>query len=197
MERRFELGKGILKQSNRGFYVVGEIPFNQNTEVYLIKEKDFERVLNNQLHLLRNSRTELSKEFISQFPDKIELNYASSHKDLLDSVSNLYLDRHFYSHNSRNYILIRYASMSEFEREGDFAHRIDKVENDPIEDIIVERENLRQRKKQLENETKELSKKWNLSDERPPATFSEDEEWYFDGEEWYKIDEENDDEERE
>lgn len=127
-------GKIIDYGKNPGYK--GTLPFKPGTEVYIIEHSTLELLLQNALNLIKSKKISMPEVVFEEFPEEVDF---SSDKEV-----KLFLDRHFYSHDLTKYVYVRYATMDQFDKEGDFYHpdfQVD-IRKSTEDDIIYRDEHL-------------------------------------------------------
>lgn len=201
MKQALGVGEILGKEKNKKQYH-GSVPFDDGTPVYMIDQENFHKLMNDGIQLLRNSRIPITPDVVKLFPDEIDFSVIRD-DDQPDTVK-LYLDRFFYTHDLDNYIYARYASMDRFLQEEELpnyeAHR-HSPKLDTVEDSVVIRDDML-KAKSLEDKTKEplecLDNEHIITPEDVYGGYGMPEKptkgmWYFNGEEWYELDDYADD----
>ena len=206
MKQALGVGEILGTKDHKQYH--GSVPFDDGTPVYMIDQETFHKLIEDGIQILRNTRIQITPDVVKLFPDEIDFSVVRD-DDSPDTIK-LYLDRHFYTHDLDSYVYARYASMDKFFEEEELqnyeAHRtVPKL--DMIEDEIVVKDDIR-KAKGLEAKTKELpecldklehmitpedvySGGMREEDNMPPHPTKG--MWFYDGDEWYEIDDYSDD----
>ena len=102
----------------------GTFPINRMEEdalVYMIRKEDFNMLIEANLERLMQYKTPMDKHFYEkdEIPDILDIKTARQNGSMKET--RLYLDRHFYSLDSEKMIWTRWASMDEYEAEGELS----------------------------------------------------------------------------
>lgn len=160
------LSNGKGKDMKKGYK--GTCPFEQDTKVYIIECSTLEDLLKNALALLHASKIPMTEEIYKKFADNITFTNDDSQEQY-----NLILDRHFYTPDVTRMIYVRYATIDQYDREHDMNVPKELIKHDTIEEDM---------RKAGEDFMKKV----------PEETFSDDEHWFWDGHQWYEVEEDDD-----
>ena len=100
----------------------GTFPINRLEEevlVYLVRKDDCDKIIKSNTERLLQYRAPMDKHFYEkdEIPDILDI--SSAREDGTIKETRLYLDRHFYSLDSEKMLWCRWASMDEYEAEGE------------------------------------------------------------------------------
>jgi len=110
--------QGRLVRSGNKFRYIGQMPDKpiNKEKVYLIRDADMAHIMRGGELIVLQDQLPMNKEFYdakrSIFPDQIQTTHDIPNSNRTETIKH-FLDRHFYSYDTRKHLWLRYLTVDE------------------------------------------------------------------------------------